>query len=144
MRSITCVRPWEELDDDHTARRTAGALMTASKPRDPAWLREQIEAYLGIRSASEHYARFLKSILERACHQIDPLAWVSARAKSVPSFAEKCVRRGYQAPLEEMWDLCGARVVVNSTETLAHMKQLALPNEVPRRRIQGEGGAGSA
>ncbi len=95
-----------------------------SKQPDPARLHEQTKAFLAVRPDYQAYAKFLKSVLERACLRIDPRAWVQSRAKTAPSFAEKCVRRGYADPLEEMWDLCGARVVVNSTRAVAPVEQV--------------------
>lgn len=57
------------------------------------------------------YAAFLEQVLRKAVKQYAPLSIVQTRPKSVPSFAEKIIRKGYTEPFVQMTDLCGARVI---------------------------------
>lgn len=58
------------------------------------------------------YANVLKQILEKSADIYAPLGVVQARAKSISSFSEKIIRKDkYVNPLEEVTDLCGARMI---------------------------------
>lgn len=58
------------------------------------------------------FAETLKKILEKAADLFAPLGVVQARAKSISSFSEKIIRKDkYIEPLEEVTDLCGARII---------------------------------
>jgi ppGpp synthetase/RelA/SpoT-type nucleotidyltranferase len=78
----------------------------------------QIDAYEAQFPAYKTYADALKRVLEKACGVSLPEAFVQARPKSVASFAEKCVRKQdkYKDPVNNMTDLCGARVLVQTLE----------------------------
>ncbi len=56
--------------------------------------------------------------LKKACSENLPLAIVQTRAKTVSSFAEKCVRKWhkYKDPAEQLTDLCGSRIIVQLIE----------------------------
>ena len=85
----------------------------------------QIDAYSMELSHYQIYADVLKRILERARALAVPAAFVQSRAKTLSSFAEKCVRKYrkprpsrfggvYDDPVHQFTDLCGARVIVQS------------------------------
>jgi len=58
------------------------------------------------------YVEVLKKILEKAVNIYAPLGVIQARAKTIASFSEKIIRKDkYIKPLEEVTDLCGARVI---------------------------------
>ncbi|NIA14010.1 MAG: hypothetical protein GWP08_08010 [Nitrospiraceae bacterium] len=80
-----------------------------------------IVKYQRIRSRFKTYADTLMAVLLEASARYAPLAIVQARAKTVPSFAEKIVRKGYVKPLVQMTDLCGARVVTITAEQMKAM-----------------------
>lgn len=83
--------------------------------------RRQIELFARERPDYEIYAAALKRVLEKACSGSVPEAWVQTRAKTVASFAEKCVRKyaKYKDAVHQLTDLCGARVIVH---TLDHVQ----------------------
>jgi len=64
------------------------------------------------------YAEALERTLKKACKYSLPEALVQSRAKEVPSFAEKIVRKWdkYNDPIHQMTDLCGARIIVQTIE----------------------------
>lgn len=84
-------------------------------------LQHQVAEYTKQQFAYKIYADALKRLLERACQTAFPEAFVQARPKAVTSFAEKCVRKFSKYPdaVNQMTDLCGARVIV---QTLAQVK----------------------
>ena len=47
------------------------------------------------------------------------------RAKTIPSFAEKCLRKchKYDEPVDQLTDLCGARIIVHTQEQVARISQ---------------------
>jgi ppGpp synthetase/RelA/SpoT-type nucleotidyltranferase len=80
--------------------------------------RKQIEAYAAVFPCYETYAKVLGRILEEA-HKISfPEATVQSRAKTISSFAEKAARKRDKYPdaINQMDDLCGARVILQTTE----------------------------
>jgi len=84
----------------------------------PAWHRTQIKKYAKAIPVWRRYANALGRVLQRACKRAVPEAMVQARAKTLASFAEKCVRKWpkYQNPADELTDLCGGRVIVHTLE----------------------------
>ncbi len=80
--------------------------------------RRQIEAYGLELPHYKTYADALRRVLAKACAASIPEAIVQARAKSVASFAEKCVRKfsKYPDPVNQLSDLCGGRVIVQTLE----------------------------
>jgi len=84
------------------------------------WHRPQVTAFAAVRPVFETYAKTLHGLLQQACRTLAPMAIVQARAKTLPSFAEKAIRKRakYSDPLHQLTDLCGARVI---TETQAEV-----------------------
>lgn len=71
------------------------------------------------------YADALLRVLKEACRSAFPDAFVQARPKSITSFAEKCVRRfdKYPDAINQMTDLCGGRVIVQTLEQVKAVRQ---------------------
>src|SRR5258708_9938570 len=84
-------------------------------------LKRQVEAYIQEFPRYKTYADAMRRVLENACEASIPERIVQVRAKSVSSFAEKCVRKfyKYKNPAKDFTDLCGARVIV---QTLAQVE----------------------
>ncbi len=85
-------------------------------PVDPVEHERQVERYSEERPRYVLYADVLSEALTRACKDCETVGIVQTRAKSIPSFAEKIVRRSdrYSAPVSQMTDLCGARVITQT------------------------------
>jgi len=102
-------------------RKQADLDALASRPQRNEYAREAVE-YRHARPDYEQYADVLQLILESACRTYAPLAIVTARAKKVDGFIEKCYRKKCREtqrdPLGEQGftDLCGARVIVHTTQ----------------------------
>ena len=80
-----------------------------------ARLVEQIRLYTEKeRPAYKALGQLVEAVLGRAVKHWDPLAHVIHRAKDPASFAEKAIRKKLVDPIQQMNDLCGARVVVRS------------------------------
>jgi ppGpp synthetase/RelA/SpoT-type nucleotidyltranferase len=96
----------------------------------PAEHRAQIAAFTKIRPQYVTYADALKRVLEQACQISFPEALVQARAKTIPSFADKVARRfeKYKDGVNQMTDLCGARVIVQTTEQVKAVRQFIEAN----------------
>jgi ppGpp synthetase/RelA/SpoT-type nucleotidyltranferase len=93
-------------------------------------IHKQIEAYAKVRSKYAIYAGALKRVLEHACQSSFPDALVQARAKTVSSFAEKAARKFEKYPdaVNQMTDLCGARVIVQTTEQVKAVRSFIEAN----------------
>jgi ppGpp synthetase/RelA/SpoT-type nucleotidyltranferase len=89
------------------------------------WHRRQVEAFAAERPIYQTYAHTLQSLLVRVCRAIAPMAIVQARAKTLPSFAEKAVRKRakYSDPLHQLTDLCGARVITETQDEVNRVCQ---------------------
>ncbi len=85
------------------------------------WVKEQVERYACEYPRYQAYAEVLGEVLRLAAARIAPLAIVQTRPKSIPSFAEKILRKrdAYLDPLHQFTDLCGGRVI-GRTRTEAH------------------------
>jgi ppGpp synthetase/RelA/SpoT-type nucleotidyltranferase len=92
--------------------------VSPSAPIDPAWHQEQVARYVQEQARYAAYARTLETILNKACSIHAPLGIVQSRPKSVASFAEKAARKAhkYKDPVNQITDLCGARVIVNTQD----------------------------
>lgn len=100
----------------------------ASTLDDSAWLGTHVPRFAAARPRYEAYERFLGDVLRAFCGRVAPLAIVQARAKGIPSFAEKILRKRalYAAPAENLapdplvrlTDLCGGRVIVQTASQL--------------------------
>ena len=84
---------------------------------------KQVTAFKQVRSIYTVYADILKAILENAVKLLGVSASVQARAKEISSFAEKLVRKHdtYPDAVNQMCDLCGARVIVSYKDEIAPM-----------------------
>jgi ppGpp synthetase/RelA/SpoT-type nucleotidyltranferase len=92
--------------------------------------KEQIEALTNVRSRYVTYADALKRVLERACQVVFPEALIQARAKTVSSFAEKAARKfdKYPDAVNQMTDLCGGRVIVQTAEQVKAVRSFIEAN----------------
>lgn len=90
----------------------------------------QIRAYAEVRGAYKKYAEVLRRVLEDACRVSFPEAFVQSRAKTLSSFAEKVARKfgKYKNAVEDMTDLCGGRVIVQTTEQVLAVRQFIESN----------------
>ena len=97
---------------------------------DPEKHRQQIEAYKTEYAHYERFAEVLKRVLEKACRRATPLAIVQARPKSISSFAEKAVRKQekYLDPVNDLTDLCGARVILHTQEQVDAVRRFIKDN----------------
>ena len=88
------------------------------------WHQQQVLAYQAELPHYQTYADALKRVLRKACELSIPEAVVQTRAKSVPSFAEKCVRKlaKYPDPVRQLTDLCGGRVIAQTLEQVEAVK----------------------
>ncbi len=95
------------------------------------WVENHIDRFKAVRPTYELFSSFLSDVLTQAKRGTAPAAIVEARPKSIPSFAEKILRKrsSYQKtadgqsddPLARMTDLAGARVV---TQTAAEVRKV--------------------
>jgi ppGpp synthetase/RelA/SpoT-type nucleotidyltranferase len=85
------------------------------RTHDRQWYRAQVETYRQLQPSYEELARSLEMVLKKGTADLGLQCIVQARAKTIPSFAEKLVRPGkrYQNPLQ-LTDLCGARVIAHT------------------------------
>ncbi len=98
----------------------------AAKLTDQEWVELHVPRFAGMRSHYASYRNFLEEVLKAFCARVAPLAIVQARAKGVPSFAEKILRKRavYQDPtdtlppdpLVRLTDLCGGRVITQTSD----------------------------
>lgn len=80
-------------------------------------LNTEVALYAQLFPRYKLYAETLSKVLEQAVKKYAPQAMVQARPKAIPSFAEKILRKNiYTDPVNEMTDLCGARVITHSPE----------------------------
>lgn len=96
----------------------------------PELHKEQIEAYTKQYPEYEKYANALKRVLRKSCEASLPEAFVQARPKSIPSFAEKCARKfdKYPDAVNQLTDLCGARLIVQTLEQVEAAKAFIRAN----------------
>ncbi|MCX6926328.1 MAG: RelA/SpoT domain-containing protein, partial [Verrucomicrobia bacterium] len=96
----------------------------------PELHKQQIEAYTKQYPDYEIYATALKRVLRKSCEASLPEAFVQARPKSIPSFAEKCARKfdKYPNAVKQLTDLCGARLIVQTLEQVEAAKSFIRSN----------------
>src|SRR5581483_5435506 len=95
------------------------------------WLADQVKTYAGEeRPVYLKYADLLRNMLRQACNASAPEASVEARAKTISSFAEKALRKRhkYDDPVHQLTDLCGARVITDTTEEVERICQFIRQN----------------
>jgi ppGpp synthetase/RelA/SpoT-type nucleotidyltranferase len=115
--------PGAEAGD--VARPGASAAAEGSSVRETRVpLATHVEAFRRIRPRYERFAESLRTILEAVAQRRAPLAIVQARAKPVASFAEKAQREEARLgdPLQELRDLCGARIVVQTEDQIREVR----------------------
>jgi ppGpp synthetase/RelA/SpoT-type nucleotidyltranferase len=95
------------------------------------WYDRQVAEFRKMRKRYKKYASFLDNVLKRAGEKYASLAIVQVRAKTLPSFAEKAIRKlpksealnsftsakqwtEFFDPVNEFTDLCGARVITQT------------------------------
>jgi ppGpp synthetase/RelA/SpoT-type nucleotidyltranferase len=89
------------------------------------WVKLHVSRFSKIRQRYGQYEQFLKDVLKDACRKLAPLAIIEARTKSIPSFAEKILRKKAlytdprdplpPDPLVRVTDLCGGRVITQTS-----------------------------
>jgi ppGpp synthetase/RelA/SpoT-type nucleotidyltranferase len=104
--------------------------MTEKEQLTLAKHRKQIEAYRKEFDFYKTYAEVLRRVLAIACATSFPEALVQSRPKSISSFAEKVARKfdKYPDAVNQMTDLCGARVIVQTTEQVKAVRQFIEAN----------------
>ncbi|MCX6923200.1 MAG: NUDIX domain-containing protein, partial [Verrucomicrobia bacterium] len=119
--------PTVRLSDEHqafqwlrfeAARKLSEMMQPHRQFLEQHWHQEQIKAYQQELPHYKVFAEALKRILENACAVSLPETIIQARPKSIPSFAEKCIRKmdKYPDPIRQLTDLCGGRVIVQTLE----------------------------
>lgn len=99
-------------------------------------LGRQIAEYSAKQPRYRLYATVLARVFKQACSVAMPEAVVQSRPKSLPSFAEKCVRKweslikkyGHADPVNQFTDLCGARVIAQTLQQVDAVKQFIEQN----------------
>jgi ppGpp synthetase/RelA/SpoT-type nucleotidyltranferase len=121
--TIIAFTPESLIISDLDPRREQKENAMTSNESDKQWAFQQIEAYGMAYPRYSRMAQVLQQVLEKAARQYAPLAILQTRPKSIPSFAEKAIRKmkvgRYSDPLVRMTDLCGGRVI---TQTLAEVR----------------------
>ena len=82
--------------------------------RTRAWLEEQVAEYRRRHPRFRRLAGVLEQVLRAMADRLAPLAIVQVRTKTIASFAEKALRKGYPDPVDRFTDLCGARVITRT------------------------------
>ncbi|EGV16228.1 RyR domain-containing protein [Thiocapsa marina] len=80
-----------------------------------------VAAFKAVRPDYRLFAAIVERVLKRAAGELGISAIVQARVKELASFAEKTIRKqaSYRDPVNSMTDLCGARVITESTDAIA-------------------------
>lgn len=94
-----------------------GTVVMAKKEFD---LEEQVKRFEQVRPEYRVMAEVLDAMLKEAARDLGLMAIVQVRAKELPSFAEKCIRKRhkYWNPLWQLTDLCGARVITECKDDI--------------------------
>lgn len=68
----------------------------------------------------DEFSKALERVLNQAVKDLGIIAIVQVRTKTIPSFAEKCLRKrdAYRQPAYQFGDLCGGRVIVESRDKI--------------------------
>ena len=99
------------------------------KKEEEEWIHKQINWYYRKRPHYWRCAKMLRKVLEHASRRYAPHAIIQARAKTIPSYADKIESRidryrqtdSEGKPLHPVTDLCGVRVI---TYTLPQIKAI--------------------
>jgi ppGpp synthetase/RelA/SpoT-type nucleotidyltranferase len=101
----------------------------AVKEAQRKFLQEQVKLYSSLHSKYALYAETLVEIFGEACKKYAPQAVIQARPKAIASFAEKILRKNkYKDPVNEITDLCGARVITHIPEEVIAVGQFIREN----------------
>ena len=102
----------------------------ANSAMPPETLRQQVAKYRERHPDYVLYAAALKRVLGKACRGAFPEAIVQTRAKSVSSFAEKCVRKyaKYNDPINQFSDFCGGRIIVQTLDQVSAVRRFMEDN----------------
>jgi len=97
---------------------------------DSKWHREQVKLFKQLQPEYETYAKVLENVLKAAGDIYAPLCIVQSRAKSIPSFAEKAIRKAhkYKEPTVQITDLCGARIITHFQDQAERICQFIKDN----------------
>jgi ppGpp synthetase/RelA/SpoT-type nucleotidyltranferase len=82
-------------------------------------LADHVDAFQTVRPQYVALSDAVSTALRSAICAEYPNALIASRVKSLGGFAEKVARRGYADPLRQMTDLCGVRVVLQTTAEVA-------------------------
>lgn len=93
---------------------------------NPDWVTLHVPRFGEVRTCFEACAKALNAVLNHARKKLAPEAIIQVRAKEVPSFAEKILRKKHSYtdprstlppdPLMRMTDLCGGRVICQTED----------------------------
>jgi ppGpp synthetase/RelA/SpoT-type nucleotidyltranferase len=114
-------------------------------PIGKRWHQRQIEDFGKMRKSYQRYEDFLEKVLKLACKKYAPQAIVDSRTKTLPSFAEKAIRKlpksdavhdlttltkwkKFFDPVNEFTDLCGARVITKTQYEVERVCEFILKN----------------
>ncbi|HUT91460.1 MAG TPA: RyR domain-containing protein [Thermoguttaceae bacterium] len=96
--------------------------MAADHDLEMVEFERQVDEYTQTRFVYEVFAEVLERLLSRAVKGLDVRGIVEARAKAIPSFAEKIIRKRYSDPMTQMTDLCGARVITEHRDEIDRVR----------------------
>jgi ppGpp synthetase/RelA/SpoT-type nucleotidyltranferase/Flp pilus assembly protein TadD len=84
-----------------------------------------VSAYKNQRADYQRFARYLENRFKRIARKLDIYPIITSRTKSIESFAEKIQREGkdYKAPLKEITDLCGVRIITHTLDEVDRMEE---------------------
>ena len=90
--------------------------MPDSSASTRAWLDNQVAKYTDVYPVYRAFGRTLDQVLAKAAGNLSGHAIIQTRAKQIPSFAEKALRKRhkYQDPVNQFTDLCGGRVITRT------------------------------
>ncbi len=109
------------------------------KEKRRLFLKEQINLYKEKLDDLEILKNILKEILYRIVVQCTSNFFIQTRVKTLFSFAEKIVRQPhYKNPVEEMTDLCGARVILPTLNEVRTICKLIEENFIIDEKIGGD------
>jgi len=98
---------------------------------DHTWLENQVDIYSNQEFPRYlRYSEVLERILKEACEKYEILGIVMARTKTIPSFAEKIIRKSdkYGDPVHQLTDLCGVRIITNTQDEADTIRQFIRRN----------------
>ena len=89
------------------------------------WARDQVARYAARRTDYVAFTDTLQQVLHCAAAEYAPLAIVQVRTKSIPSFAEKILRKraAHKDPVNQFTDLCGGRVITHTEDQVQRVSR---------------------